>query len=183
MKEYVKKTVIAKPNWCVPATLEMVLMHHGITSFPQDMIAQQLEIIPASDNIEHSAWGAKIGQNTINSFFINNHLSLRETYIPINHFFDEYLLVEQLHTILRESNSVICGYNYSWLFGNRDDTYQHVSIIVDVVSSDEEICLLDPGPKDAGYKTVRLTDLYFAIRAANDGLWCIHKNDNQPDSP
>ena len=35
MKKYVEQIVIAKPNWCVPAVLEMVLTHHGIKSLSQ----------------------------------------------------------------------------------------------------------------------------------------------------
>ena len=58
------------------------------------------------------------------------------------------------------------------LYGNQEDTFQHVSIITEVMPNNE-LRLLDPGPRDAGYKNVNAEDLYYAIKAAHDGLWCI----------
>lgn len=68
MKKYVEQIVIAKPNWCVPAVLEMVLTHHGIKSLSQAEIAEQLDIVPAEEAIDHKKWGAQIKNNTINDF-------------------------------------------------------------------------------------------------------------------
>lgn len=175
MKKYVEKIVIAKPNWCVPATLEMVLKHFGIGSFSQEIIAQQFEIVPATDNIDHRIWGAQINNNTINSFFVANQLALCEKFIPISHFYDEFFMAERIHALLQKRVSIICGYNYTRLFGKHDDSFQHVSIIVDLLANGEEICLLDPGPKEPGYKTIKTVDLFYAIKAAQDGLWCIEE--------
>ena len=78
-----------------------------------------------------------------------------------------------INNLLVNNFSIICGYNYSWLFGNHKDTFRHVSIVVGTSQKDETILILDPGPKDAGFKYVRANDLYDAIRAGKDGLWCI----------
>lgn len=173
MKKYLEQLVISEPNWCVPAVLEMVLKHHGIDTFSQQDIAKQLNVVCATDEVEHKNWGAQIKVNTLNNFFAANMIPLHEEYIPIKHFIDDYFMTEKIQELLENDISIVCGYNYTWLYGNREDTFQHVSIITEVISEGNEVCLLDPGPKDAGYKTVKAGDLYCAISAARDGLWCI----------
>ncbi len=173
MKQYVEQVVIAKPNWCVPAVLEMVLRHHGISTFSQKDIANHLNIIPMSDAVSHSQWGAKIKNHTINNLFRANSIPLREEYIPINQFMDEFYMLDRIVELLNQHISIICGYNYTSIFGHQEDSFQNVSIIVDASLESDNVLLLDPGPKDAGYKTVNAEHLFYAIRAANDGLWCI----------
>ena len=172
MKKYLEQIVVSKPNWCVPAVLEMVLMHYGIDTFSQQDIAKQFNIVPATDEVEHNKWGAQIKDNTLNDFFKTNKIPLHEEFIPITHFMDDYFMVEKIQELLDNDVTVVCGYNYTSLYGNREDTFQHVSIIIEVLSLNE-LCILDPGPKNAGYKNVKSEDLYYAIRAAKDGLWCI----------
>ena len=173
MKKYVEQIVVAEPNWCVPAALEMVLKHHGINSLTQWEIAGCLDIVPASDKVEHNKWGAKIKQNTLNDLFVRNAIPLREKYISISQFMDEFFMSQKLAELLLRNVSIICGYNYTSLFGCREDFFQHVSIVVDILPDFSGILLLDPGPKDAGYKVVKSDDLFYAIKAAKDGLWCI----------
>lgn len=173
MKKYLEETVISKPDFCVPATLEMVLKHHNIMHLTQDDIAAQLQIVPAEDDVAHEMWGTQIGKNTINDFFISNGLALREKYIPISHFMDEFFLADEIAYLLHNEVSIICGYNYSWLYGSHGDTFRHVSIIVGISMDNREVELLDPGPKNAGYNTVRIDTLFDAIKAGHDGLWCI----------
>lgn len=170
---YVEQPTIAKRNYCVPAVLQMVLEHYGIRGFTQDLIAKQLIIIPDNDDTDHVNWGAQITNNTLNDFFEHNRISLREHYIHISHFMDEYFFEEEILNLLQKGVSIICGFNYTWLYSNKEDTYRHVSIIVDYNPINEEVTLLDPGPKGAGYKEVSAYKLYQAIRAGKDGLWCI----------
>lgn len=175
MDNYMFAPVIAKRNYCVPATLQMVLEHYNIQGFDQDKIASSLSIVSDDDTVEHVKWGTQIDNDTLNNFFGNNHINLQEKYVPINHFMDGYFMIHRLKELLQNDISIICGYNYTWLFGNREDTYRHVSIIVDVDVMSEKVLLLDPGPKDAGYKYVSAEKLFCAIKAGRDGLWCISK--------
>lgn len=175
MKKYVKQVVTAKRNYCVPAVLQMVLEHHGIFGLTQDIIANQLDIVPDNEKVDHIYWGTQIANNTLNNFFEHNGINLYEQYMNINTFMDDYFFQETIVDMLKKEISIICGYNYTWLYGNREDTYRHVSIIVDFDSKTEKVTLLDPGPKDAGYKEVTVDKLFIAIKAAKDGLWCIMK--------
>ncbi len=165
--------VIAKRNMCVPAVLQMVLKRFGIV-MDQTSISEQLGIVPDNDSNNPKIWGTHIYDNTLNDFFQNNSICLRENYIPINHFMDSVFLLDKLNELLPKETAIICGYNYSWLFGDKEDVFQHVSIIIDVNEDKNEVVLLDPGPKDYGVKSVSADKLYDAIREAHDGLWCIY---------
>lgn len=163
--------MIAKRNFCVPAVLQMLLEHHGIHGFSQERIAEQLVIIPDDNDIDHSTWGTQITNNTLNCFFKNNNIPLRERFIRSNIFIDEFYFEDEICELLKSNFSIICGFNYTTLFGNSEDTYRHVSIITDVNKG--IITLLDPGPKNSGYKEVSSYKLLQAINMAKDGLWCI----------
>lgn len=63
--EYVNQITIAKPNWCVPAVLKMVLRHYGIECISQQDIAEQLKITPVENGISHKQWGAHIKDGTL----------------------------------------------------------------------------------------------------------------------
>lgn len=165
--------IVAKPNFCVPAVLQMVLKHFGVKEMTQDEIASQLFITPDRNDVEHINWGARIENDTLNIFFQNNGLELQEKYISINQFMDSSFLIDKLQELIQKQVSIICGYNYTWLFGDREDTFRHVSIVVDVFLNEDKVLLLDPGPKDAGYKYVSADKLFYAIKAGKDGLWCI----------
>lgn len=173
--KYIDKIVVAKPNWCVPAVLEMVLRHYGISDYTQYSIAEQLNIVPASDDIVATKWGAQIGNNTLNDFFGRNGIKLREDFHSIHLYMDEVFFADEIKTLLAKGITIVCGYSYTWLFGNREDSFGHVSIIVGISGDMQSIYLLDPGPKNAGYKSVSAQDLFYAIKARNDGLWCIQE--------
>lgn len=173
--KFVDKIIVAQPNWCVPAVLEMVLRHYGILDYTQFSIAEQLNIVPASDDIVSTKWGAQISDNTLNDFFVNNCIKLQEKFRSIHLYMDEDFFADEIKLLLAKDITIVCGYSYTWLFGNREDSFGHVSIIVGVSDDLQNIYLLDPGPKNAGYKSVSAHDLFYAIKARNDGLWCIQK--------
>lgn len=175
MKKFVSEIVIAKQNYCVPATMQMVLEHFGILGYTQDIIAEQLVIVSDNDNINHTKWGTQIKSDTLNDFFKKNQIKLHERYLHISNFMDDYFLGEKILELLKENKVIICGYNYTWLYSNCEDSYRHVSIIVDFDPIVDTVVLLDPGPREYGYKKVKLDRLYVSIKAANDGLWCIEK--------
>lgn len=109
-----QQVVIAKLNWCVPAVLEMVLQHHGISTFSQKDIANQLNILPMSDAVSHSQWGAKIRGHAINNLFRAYSIPMYEEYILINQFMDEFYMLDRIVELLSQRISIICGYNYAF---------------------------------------------------------------------
>ena len=163
--------MVARRNLCVPAVLQMLLEHHGIFGFTQESIAEQLLIIPDDSTIDHIRWGAQIDSNTLNCFFERNNIPLREEFVSASIFIDEIYFEDYICKLLTENFSIICGYNYTMLFSHGEDTYRHVSIITNLNKS--SITLLDPGPKEYGYKKVPSYELLRAIKMARDGLWCI----------
>ena len=175
MQRYTKDLVIAKPNYCVPASMLMVLQHYGIYELTQDNIADSLSITPINENIDHGLWGAHVDNNTLNNFFDKNCIGLTETFVSINSFMDEYFMSDKIEELLSNDVSIICGYNYMYLFGKREDTFGHVSIIFDISDDKRIISIIDPGPKNAGVKRVDASELFYAIKARNDGLWCIKR--------
>lgn len=167
--------VIAEPNYCVPAVLEMVLKHYDITSLTQNDIASQLIVIPADNDVDHEMWGTLIGRDSINRFFANNDLPLYEEFVSINYFMDEMDLTDKIEILLERNVTIICGYNYSRLYEEDYDIFRHVSIIVSISQDKKEIELLDPGPVNAGFKMVQAYSLFGAIKDGHDGLWCIRR--------
>lgn len=170
---YIENIVIAKPDYCVPAVLEMVLKHYNISNITQDDIAAQFTINQSIYESNPDLWGIIIEKNTINEFFRKNNFSLVEEFISINSYLDEYFMAEKIAQLLSEKFTVICGYNYSWLFGNRDNTFGHVSIITEITPNYDKVKIIDPGPKNPGIKWIDTYSLYCAIKAKRDGLWCI----------
>lgn len=166
-----KDLVIAQPFYCVPACLEMVLRHFGYTNLNQVTIARQLKINRDYGSDEQT-WGARITSNTLNDFFSENNINLVEKFISIHRFLDEYDMTDEIVKYL-ELGSIICGYNYSSLFGLDDRNYQHVSIVSSFDCINDKVRIVDPGPKNSGIKWVDAEKLFYAIKRANDGLWCI----------
>ena len=182
MKEYIN--MIARNNFCVPAVLCSIL-HAESYSVTQEAIADVLgitvpinaaETVSDISNVKFSDndidWGVKIKSNSLNDMFSRFDIKLRETYIPINTIAEE-CFAEVLNLHLLEGEHIVCGFNYSSLYSLPYANYGHVSIICDVKS--DRVILLDPGPKDAGIKSVMADNLYLAIRKRADGLWCISK--------
>ena len=168
------KIVKSKEFYCVPASLETILVRYGINNWDQNRIAEYFSI-----NTDYSSpqaiWGSIIKKDDINAFFINNSIGLREEFISVMRFVDEYFMVELIKKMLDAEISVICGYNYSSLFGDKKGDWGHVSIATNISDNFRNIELADPGPKYFGYKWVDACDLFNAIKARNDGLWCMSR--------
>lgn len=162
----------AYPGYCVLASLEMVLRYYGYVEWDQYKLACYFPTKTAGDEPENE-WGTHIEQDAINRFFKKNEIALHETYTPINTIMDEYDLFQKCRSIL-EDGVIICGYNYCELFGGGKHSYNHASVITQVIDIDT-VEIIDPGPKDSGKKRVLFENLYQAIKVVPDGLWCIRR--------
>jgi len=186
MKNYTN--TLARSNFCAPAVLCTILNYEGY-KVTQETIAEMFgltvplntaEVFKDIQNVNFSNedinWGVKIEKNSINDLFFKLDAKLHETFIPINTVTGENLSdVVSLHLFAGEH--IVCGFNYSSLYSLAPANYRHASIICNVNVKEDRIFLLDPGPKDAGIKSVLAYDLYLAIMKCTDGLWCISRTD------
>ena len=134
-------------------------------------VSRDIAVAAVSDGCSSSLMG-HIGSVMCVRTFIETFSALPEE--KLKKFCISKRYDNELKEMLTKEIVIICGYNYTWLFGNKEDVFQHVSIVVDVFENKNEIILLDPGPKNAGYKSVLADNLFDAIREAHDGLWCIY---------
>jgi len=183
MRKYTN--TIARSHFCVPAIL-CTVMHNEGYEISQEIIAEMIGItVPTNDdqiisdihNISYSdndiEWGVKLKNDSINNLFSKLNVKLHETYLPINTISEERFL-DVLFSHLTLGEHIVFGFNYSSLYSLPAANYGHVSLVCDI-EKNEKVILLDPGPKEAGIKTVLADDLYIAIKNRTDGLWCIFR--------
>lgn len=178
------KPITAKNYLCVPYVIRMVLCsekydisieeianYFGVV-LPPGIYYNQINNYCYSD--DSHIQGITIKQNSINDFFHFHKLPLVEEYIRINHINKDFF-TDCINDLLLQGNHIICGYEYHSLQKEKDEYAGHVSLIINVNTHYDSVVLLDPGPKDAGCKTVDAYDLYNAISLAKDGLWTIKR--------
>lgn len=163
----------AKKEYCFPAVVEILLKLYGYNDMDQCVIAQKLCELTGQDVVSFVQDGLRIKPGILNKFFVENGLKLKEQYISYAEIYDEYDFECKLKAQCEQDSFIICGYNYSWLFNKRSGTANHVSIICSVNSDLEKITMFDPGPERYGHKDVKIIDLWYAMRIAQAGIWCI----------
>ena len=178
--EYVYKPVIAENYFCFAAVLEMILSLY-CDNIDQQKIAEYFGVaIPSDHNVRISNyvqtdnstdWGMSIKGYGLNEFFRKLKLSCEEEYIPISTI-NELVFHDFIQEHILLNRHIVCGYNYNMLHqGDSKKQIGHVSIILAVDSNHVDI--YDPGPKNHGAKTVKIDELYRAIRNYQSGLWII----------
>lgn len=174
--------VVAKPYCCMPAVLESILRHYGYERFSQFDIAEYFgvyvpsgailpEITNAIESSNAELFGIRFENKKLGDFFRENSITLKEEYLSVSHFFDEYHFQQKVEKLLALGCSLICGYNYSALFGTSNDVIGHVSIILSLHGT--TVKMLDPGPKNPGEKNVDIEKLFFSMRSKFGGIWII----------
>lgn len=181
MKKY--KLQLARNFLCVPAVLETICLAEGYNIKQSDIADffginlpldckkdyQDLQNIHIVDDSRY--WGIVLSYDSINCFFQHFQIKLYEKYIPINTISEENF-DDKLTQLMQTTPHIVCGFRYTALYNGNPGDYGHVSIICDI-DRKGKITLLDPGPKDAGYKIVDADALHYAIKMHRDGLWCI----------
>ena len=132
MREY--KLIKAQPYLCVCAALQSILLRHGY-ALDQLEIAKQLGVtipISAIDNTtlqyqnlsfsdEEKDLGTHLGRNTLNNFFKQNSIDLRETFVTkseigefnfetilssIDESFDALIFFDLVHSLMKYRTKV-----------------------------------------------------------------------------
>ena len=161
---------------CLYAMLEMILKDIGITGWDQIRLANQFGVVlPVDDRIsgvknvtystdEHMC-GTHINADSLNAFFVMKKIPLRASYLSANPFncYDE---------IEKEGLEKYIVYLYSYGSLNDDQSKRHIGHASIKVNDIKEgmVSIYDPGPLNAGVKTIRLNKLYDAINDYNGGI-------------
>ena len=174
---------VAENYLCVPAVLETVIKSEGIKEIGKYDLANFFGVVlpngleyPQITNFSHSgsaqSLGVNLKYNSINALFEFYNIPLVEEYVKIN-FIDRDFFADYLYDVLIAGKHVVCGFEYHSLYKLTGEYSGHVSIVFDADKTSDTVHLIDPGPRDAGIKTVKTYDLYQAISKAKDGLWII----------
>jgi hypothetical protein len=120
-------------------------------------------------------FGTRIKDNELNQFFVDFNLPLIEEYKSIS-LFQDWEFYDKVLQELENGCHLICGFSYGILFGqSKMIDIGHASIITKVIDRNH-FEILDPGPKEAGFKVVDYYKLYSAIRTKKDGVWIIKES-------
>jgi hypothetical protein len=176
------KIVRAENYLCFFALLEMILGDINISDFDQFSIADNFDVVfpegyaktakKCRFSDETKQLGAHIDDKVINSFFKSMGLPCSCAYIPYN-YICELSFDEMLSEMIKTGVYIIAVYSYG-LLNNDSETYEtgHAGLVRKIISSDE-VELYDPGPKNNGYKTVRISSLFDAIRYRSGGIYTV----------
>lgn len=168
----------AEEGYCLPAIMEILLKTFGYNDMDQWTIAQKLCELTRQDVSSFAKDGVIIKPDTLNAFFLRQGFKLHAQYTPFTEIYDEFAFECRLKNQCAQDSFVFCGYNYSWLFNKRNGTANHVSAICAVDSEFGKVVMFDPGPSNWGYKTVTIEDLWYALKVAQAGIWCIKHSKN-----
>ena len=165
-----------KKEYCFPAVVEMLLKFYGYNNMDQCAIAKELCKLTHQSLTSFIQDGLQIRPGILNRFFVENGFSLRENYISYTKIYDEYDFECKVEEQIEQKSFIICGYNYSWLYFKCGGSANHVSIICSINSRAGMITLCDPGHENYGYKEVKIDDLWYALKVAHAGIWCVQSS-------
>ena len=169
MREY--KLIKAQPYLCVCAALQSVLLRHGY-ELDQLEIAKQLGVtIPVSaiDNTtlqyqnlsfsdEEKELGTHLGRRTLNDFFKQNSIDLRETFVTKSEIGE--FNFESILSSIDESFDALIFFDYGTLFNEiQNKGVGHCGLFVTIKESD--LIYADPGPRRFGLNKVSIDNNYF----------------------
>lgn len=186
MREY--KLIKAQPYLCVCAALQSVLLRHGY-ELDQLEIAKQLGVtIPVSaiDNTtlqyqnlsfsdEEKELGTHLGRRTLNDFFKQNSIDLRETFVTKSEIGE--FNFESILSSIDESFDALIFFDYGTLFNEiQNKGVGHCGLFVTIKESD--LIYADPGPRRFGLNKVSIDNIYDAIKSghADAGISVIGNN-------
>lgn len=158
---------------CVPTCLEMIVKSMGY-QISGRQLASYFHIVTNEESVDDNDLGVHIVNGELDKLFADLCIPVSEQYIPISQI-AEFEFTDIISKHLSEQAHIICGYSYGLLFREQLlEDIGHVSIILS--AEEENVKILNPGPKNAGVNLVREDDLYQSIRRKRDGLWILKKN-------
>lgn len=161
----------SKPFYCVPACLEIIFMTINI-SVSQEYLGERIGI--NSSSREDLNLGAKIELDNLNkiiqSIGLTDHIF---TYIRSVEL-EEWMFEEKVEELLKDGSHIVCTLSAGKLHNNSTDVeLGHAVVLRKLESGIAEI--IDPGPKDFGFRKITLQHLFLASRYREGGLLVLSK--------
>lgn len=181
--------IIAKQSTCFLALLEMIISDVlDYTFFTQDMLADYfgINILRGQEsdysnitNIkltsDYREIGVHLDEKQLDDLFINTGIPLRTYYFPANQYgIDPVNKQKQTND---NKQYLIYTYSYGSLY-HLPQYYRlgHVALL-ETVNANGTITVYDPGPKDAGVKTFKKSDMYDAMWDRRGGIYLFCRYD------
>lgn len=176
--------VVAENYLCFYALLEMVLFDVGIKKFRQYDLANEFGVVVPNGysipnvykNVSFSDdvfnHGAHIDKDKINCFFKINNIGLKMSYqaesIWSEHDYDKYMC-----SPIEEKRYYIYAFSYGYLYNeSRNYRVGHVALLLNCKEGNL-LEIYDPGPRNAGKKTVNRNIMHDAMDEIYGGVYFI----------
>lgn len=176
---------------CVPTSIQMVMLRHGMALLPAELIAHYLEVIVAPDKKKlfwnlpstkkrpKAGWGTRVKESkTIDTMFKKLKVPLRADFRLIDSFASAEDLGEYLYAKMKADSDVLVCYDYQPLF-NSENPSGHVCVFDRIDRKKGEVRFIDPEWNVPKWRTVKLTKLFKAmqIHTSNNmaGCWELTK--------
>lgn len=172
MREY--KIIKSAPYCCVCAAVESILNRHGYTQNQYDLANYAGITVSTGDfltlpkeltNVKISNvpldWGLHLYDNTLNDFFLQNSISLKETFIPANQLTDWNF--ESMFDAVAESYDILLFFSHGILYKEgKNNEVGHCALYID--KKDNYIVYQDPGPSNIGLNSKNIDSMLDAIK-------------------
>jgi len=180
------KPLDQKPYCCVPTCIVMVLDRRKIPHGSQDEIGYELGLTVPKEKAHLytkvrtgkkpiAGWGTQVGkkQYSINHFFKNSNIRLKETYFFVKDISD---VREFIISNIKSNNDIIVCFNNEKLYSKGD--WGHVSLIQGIEKN--IVSLVDPGKDVPKIRKVKLDKLIEAMeyhgKEKSGGFWLISED-------
>ena len=182
---YIPKT--EKPYCCVPAVLQMIQERRSLEFDSQDEIGYQLGLIVPREKahlfskvrtgrMPKAGWGTQTSKKrySVDNYFAKYDLPLKLTIYSSQNVENVAEFVTQ--NLVNDNDIIIC-YNSQLLFGDGDT--EHVSLIQEFDSENDEVTIVDPAIGVAKIKKVKFSRLIQVLNSHETsklaGFWIVSR--------
>lgn len=164
------KLVVADDLGCVAASLAMVAHATGFPEYSRERFAQVLPPVveppEGEDAADFSRFGVVMQIGSLDPYLEAAGIPLIDDFLGIE-FISEMSFPDVLREALARYDALAVGFDASFVYPDAPN-FGHFATVADIDSA--RALLVDPGPLTAGLASVKLDDLFTAIRAKKDGL-------------
>jgi len=183
--------MISKQYLCFAACLQIAAKETASVEIDQVVVANHLGVVlplgfDCSELVElgvnnirfdsdSALWGITPVVADINTVLTRANVVLECRFESISTFQD-WEFEERIAALTKSSQFPIVGFDYNSLVGElAPETTGHCAVVYGVqkMNSESVVEIYDPGPKQAGFRTVDSYSLYRACRRQHGGIWSL----------